>query len=318
MCTSLHRRAFLGAAVGGIGASVLLGGLAGRAFAQAASGSIVAVPLRDGVVQLTSAGCNVVLISSGDAAALVDSGAPEHASELARVVREQTGGAPIERLFNTHWHLEHTGGNDAFAADGATIVAHENTRLWMSTEHYVDWLDRTFEPRPASAQPTDTFFSHEPQPIGATVGNEPVEYGWLREAHTDGDLYVFLPRANVLVAGGAVAAGTYPILDYATGGWIGGLEDATRKLLDLVDNETLIVPDSGPAQRAAHLRAQLEMVTTVRGRVEDLMRKGRSAEEMLAAGVTKEFDAQWGGDPTRFVYNVYNGLWWQGRLDGSL
>ena len=313
----LHRRSFLQL----VGASMLSCGVVGfgtRAFAQSGGSALAAEPLRDGVLLVTGAGGNAVLVGGRAGAALIDSGAPEHAAALGRLVLEHTGGAPVERVFNTHWHLEHTGGNETFAAGGAAIVAHENTRLWMSTEHYVDWQDRTYSPRPAAAQPTETFFSHEPQPIRVTAGDEPIEYGYLREAHTDGDLYVFLPRSNVVVTGGAVAAGAYPVLDYATGGWIGGLEDATRKLIDLGDADTLYVPGEGPAQRIGHLRAQLEMITTVRGRVEDLMRKGKSADEMLAAGVTNEFDAAWGDNRERFIHNVYNGLWWQGRLDGSL
>ena len=317
MHNPLHRRSFLQV----VGASMLSCGVVGfgsRAFAQSGASALTAEPLRDGVRLVTGAGGNVVLVGGRTGAALIDSGAPEHAAALGRWVLEQTGGTPVERLINTHWHLEHTGGNETFATAGAAIVAHENTRLWMSTEHYVDWQDRTYSPRPAAAQPTQTFFSHEPQPIRVTAGDEPIEYGYLREAHTDGDLYVFLPRSNVVVAGGAVAAGAYPVLDYATGGWIGGLEDATRKLLDLGDADTLYVPDAGPAQRIDYLRAQLEMITTVRGRVEELMRKGKSADEMLAAGVTNEFDAAWGDNRERFIHNVYNGLWWQGRLDGSL
>jgi cyclase len=320
MCETMDRRELLRIALSGVGAAVAGGGLslAGNAVAQNRAGSIAAVPLRDQLILLTGAGGNVVLLDRPGGSALVDCGAPEHAASLVDFVLAQTGRAPVELLFNTHWHLEHTGANELFGAAGAKIVAHESTKLWMSTEHYVDWQARTYRPRPAAALPTATFYSHEAQPIRATVGDERIEYAYLREAHTDGDIYVFFPEHNVLAAGGAVAAGAYPVLDYATGGWIGGLEDATRKLLEIADGETLIVPGEGPAQRRAHLEAQLEMIVTVRGRIEDLMRQGQSAEEMLAAGVTADFDARWGSNRDRFVSNVYNGLWWQGRLDGSL
>jgi glyoxylase-like metal-dependent hydrolase (beta-lactamase superfamily II) len=188
----------------------------------------------------------------------------------------------------------------------------------MSTEHYVDWQDRTYEPRPAAALPTDTFYSSDPQPIRMEIGGQAIEYAYLREAHTDGDIYVFFPDRNVLVAGGAVSVGAYPVLDFATGGWIGGLENATRALLDVADSDTLIVPASGPAQRRSHLLSQLEMISAVRERVANMMRQGKSVEEMLEAGVTSEFDEFWGDNRERFVSNVYGGFWWQGRLDGSL
>jgi glyoxylase-like metal-dependent hydrolase (beta-lactamase superfamily II) len=188
----------------------------------------------------------------------------------------------------------------------------------MGTEYYVDWQDRTYAPRPASALPTETFYSHDPQPIELERGLEKIEYGHLREAHTDGDIFVWLREHNVLAVGGVVSVGEYPILDYATGGWIGGLMDATAKLLALADKDTLIVPGRGPAQRRDFLVKQQEMIATVRGRVEDLMRKGKSANEMIAADVTREFDSSFGTNREQFVENVYGGLWWQGRLTGSL
>jgi cyclase len=188
----------------------------------------------------------------------------------------------------------------------------------MSTEYYVDWEDKTYEPRMAAALPTKTFYSTDPQPIVVEIGDEEFEYGHLPEAHTDGDMYVHLRNRNVLVTGGVVTVGEYPVIDYSTGGWIGGLVDATKKLLAIADADTLIVPANGPVQPRAHLTAQLEMLTVVRERIESLMRKGRSIEEMLAAGVTDEFDAKWGANRARFVANIYNGLWWAGRLSDSL
>ena len=155
------------------------------------------------------------------------------------------------------------------------------------------------------------------------IGDERIEYGHLREAHTDGDIYVLFRERNVLVAGGASAGpaarcGAYPVLDYATGGWIGGLIDATKKLLELANADTLIVPHAGPLQTRAELEAQLEMLRTVRERVEGLMRKGTSAAEMIASGVTAEFDARFGDEGALFIRNVYEGLWWAGRLTNSL
>lgn len=294
-----------------------VGTSAPRAFAQRAN-AFAETELRPGLVQLAGSGGNVVLLRTGAGALLVDSGARAEGGELLRTVTAMLGGERVEALLNTHWHPDHTGGNDAFGEAGTTIIAHENTKLWMSTEHYVDWQDRTYAPRAAAALPTDTFYTSDPQPIRRQVGGVTVEYTYLREAHTDGDLYAFFPEHNVVVAGGAVSVGAYPVPDHATGGWIGGLEAATRALLDLADADTLIVPASGPAQRRAHLEAQLDMVSTVRERVADMMRQGKSAEEMLDAGVTAEFDAYWGGDPRQFVSNVYDGFWWQGRLDGSL
>ncbi len=315
-----NRRDFLqhafGAAAVAAGSGVLDALLASTAAAQTAA--LTEAALRDGLSVLNGAGGNIVLLRNSAGTAVVDSGGVEFAESVATAVRGHSTDGKIRALFNTHWHPDHSGGNDALAPLATDVIAHENTRLWMSTEYYVDWQDRTYTPRAPGALPNKTFYASDPQPLALDIGDERIEYGHLREAHTDGDMYVLFRERNVLVAGGVVSVGRYPVIDYATGGWIGGLLDATKKLLDLSDDRTLIVPDSGPAQPRAHLVAQHEMLTTVRERIANLMRKGRSIEEMLAAGVTDEFDSAWGDNRERFVANIYHGLWWTGRLDGSL
>jgi cyclase len=314
---SADRRQFLMTALGAAAASVGGGGLLRAAMAQD-DAPLGETQLRDGLSLITGSGSNILVLLTAGAAALVDSGPPERADELAKLVRGSLGLLSVELLFNTHWHPAHTGGNEALRSGDTTIVAHELTRLWMSTEYYVDWEDTTYSPRPAAALPTRTFYATDPQPLTIEMGDEEIEYGHLPEAHTDGDVYVWLKNRNVLAAGGVVTFGEYPVIDYSTGGWIGGLVDATKKLLEITNADTLIVPANGPAQPRAHLQAQLDMLTVVRERIENLMRKGRSIEEMLAAGVTEEFDAKWGGNRARFVANIYNGLWWAGRLSDSL
>ena len=121
-------------------------------------------------------------------------------------------------------------------------------------------------------------------------------YGHLLEAHTDGDIYVRFPEHDVIVAGGTVTAGRYPVLDYITGGWIGGMVDSTKKLIALSDPETLIVPDSGPAQRRTDLEPQLKMLETVRERIEAIALEGRGVDDMIDERITKEFDARYGSD----------------------
>ena len=109
------------------------------------------------VFLFSGAGGNVLLLADSQGGVLVDSGSAEGADSLLERVSARLGGRSVDVLFNTHWHLDHTGGNEAFAKTGARIIAHENTRLWMSTEYYVDWQDRTYPPRPAAALPTETF-----------------------------------------------------------------------------------------------------------------------------------------------------------------
>jgi glyoxylase-like metal-dependent hydrolase (beta-lactamase superfamily II) len=150
-----------------------------------------------------------------------------------------------------------------------------------------------------------------------TFGLEPIHCGHLGQAHTDGDIYVFFPGPNILMTGGVFAAGSYPILDYSTGGWIGGLSDASKALLDLTDAQTRVVPGVGPVQTRADLQAQVDMCGTMRTRLVEMMRKGMGVKEMLAAAPTKEFDAKW-GDPRLFITNAYPGLWGHVRELGGI
>jgi cyclase len=303
------RRQFMNA-LGGAG--LLAAGFAAtpRAARAQTSHTLAVTVLRGGLNQIAGAGGNVVVSKGPEGLLLVDSGSTERAANLKELLAARFDGARVAVLFNTHWHLEHTGGNDVLIEPGSIIVAHENTRLWMSTKFYVDWQDRRYAPRPPNVRPNKTFFSSDLQPLELTFGSEKVIYGHLLEAHTDGDIYVHFPQRNVIAAGGAVTAGAYPILDYVTGGWIGGLMNATEKLMNMADAETLIVPQSGPVRSRGDLEAQLQMLSTVRERVEAMALKGHGIDEMISAGLTKEFDARFGADARQFIANTYQGLWW--------
>jgi glyoxylase-like metal-dependent hydrolase (beta-lactamase superfamily II) len=252
---------------------------------------------------IRGAGANVVAAPGASGTLLVDGGFAERSADLLAML-EGGGAQRVAMLFNTSWRAEHTGANDALAAAGAKILAHENTKLWLGAYFFVDWENKHYEPRPKSALPSDTFY------VSGSLdfdGRE-VEYKHLPRAHTDGDVAVFFPDANVLAAGCLVAVGAYPIVDYATGGWIGGLEAATKSLLDSTDRATKIVPAFGAPCGRAELESQLALCTAVRERVADAFRRGLSFEELVATNPTKEFDAQ-RGDPAQFLLLVHKGAW---------
>jgi glyoxylase-like metal-dependent hydrolase (beta-lactamase superfamily II) len=183
----------------------------------------------------------------------------------------------------------------------------------MGAEILCTWQNRTYPPRAKEARPTRSFYAKE----AMTFGTERIEYGHLGQAHTDGDIYVFFPGPNILMTGDVFSAGSYPVLDYTTGGWIGGLSEASRTLLDLTDAQTRVVPGAGPVQARADLQAQADMLATMRTRFVEMMRKGMGVKEMLAAAPTKEFDARW-GDPQLFIANAYPGLWGHVRELGAI
>ncbi len=305
------RRSFLKAALAGAaGASLSL-----RALAGSPKEAISVVPLTEQIVQITGAGGNVVALTGSEGVLLVDSGAEERSRDLLRTVERLPGGKHVHTLINTHWHWDHTGGNERLGKDKVKILAHENTRLWLGADFYCDWQNnRHYTPRPKAAWPTQTFYSGGGK---LTANGQEVVYGYLPRAHTDGDVYVFFPKANVLVAGGLVSVGSYPILDYTTGGWIGGMSDASKALLEVANKDTRIVPGIGPVQSYADLQAQSEMLATMRERLVELMRKGMGTDDLAANPPTREFDAKW-GDPQLFLANAYRGMWGHVRELGKI
>ena len=299
----LGRRQFLGA----------LAGAAGASLCRAEATPLAATKLTDSIVQITGAGSNVLAVTGPDSVLMIDGGLKERSDELLKFVSQQSGGRPVQTLFNTHWHPEHTGSNETLGKAGAKIVASENTKLWLSTEIDFGWQKKTFEPVPKAALPTQTFYTSAKM----TFGKEPMEYALMPQAHTDGDIYIFFPASNILVAGDVVSVGSYPILDYTTGGWIGGMVNAQKTLLQLGDADTRIIPGSGPVQTKADLQALNEMCNTLRDRFLKLMKQGMGPKQMIAAKPTKEYDEKW-GDPELFIANAYMGLWGHVRELGGI
>jgi cyclase len=312
MHSMADRRSFLKTVVGGAaGAYLAAGGAA--AFARPKADAITTTALSDRLTLISGAGSNVVALTGPDGVLLVDGGTAERSADLMKAVSKLSDKRRVDTLFNTHWHWDHTGSNEKLAKTGTKIIAHEYTKLWLGADFYVDWQDRQYKPRPAAALPTQTFYKSGE----LMFGDEKVEYGHLFQAHTDGDIYVFFRNQNVLVAGDVVSVGSYPILDYSTGGWLGGIVDATKRLVELTNDSTRIVPGTGALQTRADLRAEAAMLATMKDRLIGLMKKGIGTDDLLANPPTKEFDAQW-GDPKLFLTNAYRGLWGHVRELGGI
>jgi cyclase len=278
-------------------------GLALARFARAAEPALALVPLGNGLSVVTGGGGNVTVFQSPEGVLLVDGGSPERSAQVLDLIREQTGATRIHTLFNTHWHWDQTGSNRTLGPAGTRIIAHENTKLWLGTEVACKWQDRVYKPLPKDARPNQTFYTNG----SLAFGGEHIDYGYLPQAHTDGDLYVFFRNANVLVVGDVVSVGSYPIIDYSTNGWLGGLLDATKTVIGLADGATRIVPGTGPVQLRSDVEAERDMLATLKLRLSQLLAKGMSVPDMLAAAPSRDYDAHW-GDPTLFISNAFPGL----------
>ena len=272
------------------------------------------VTLNDRLAVVTTGGTNVLTLSSDEGLVLVDSGTPEFTAALLASVRQFASGKSVKTLFNTHWHLENTAANELLKQAGATILAHENTRLWMATPTWMPNEDRYRQPRPKSAQPDKTFYVDG----SMSAANERIEYGYLIEAHTRGDIYVFFRDSNVLAVGDVASPARDPELDYLTGAWIGGRVDAMDRLLKLSDANTKIVPGFGPVMTRAELQAERNMMKTIYDRTVDRVREGDYVDDMLEAGVMNGLARTW-RDPKKFLHDLHKGLWaHHNKLDANV
>jgi glyoxylase-like metal-dependent hydrolase (beta-lactamase superfamily II) len=308
---SPQRRDFLRALAAGA-ASL---SLSRAGFAQAiplqpspAQAGPAAAKLTDKITLITGAGNNIVALAGDGGSLLVDCGDAAHARDVLKLA------GSVKSAFNTHWHTESTGGNDTMAEAGVKLVSHVHTELWMTQEIIHDWEKKVWEPRAKEALPKETFYTNGK----TTFAGEPIEYGLMPVAHTDGDIYVHFTQSNVLAVGDVVQAGRLPVLDFPTGGWIGGMQEAHRTILRLANDETKIVPSTGPVMTKAEVQANLDVLTKVRDQLVKLMKQGKGAQDMIDAKALKDFEGQLAGDPNVFIFTAYRGMWAHVRELGGI
>jgi cyclase len=272
--------------------------------AQMGATPIEAVKLADNLTMLSGPGGNVVVLNGPDGKVVVDSFVQTAWTKLKQSL-DGIGNAPIRILIDTHWHFDHTDNNGNFRATGARILAHENTKKRLSEAH--DLLGMHFPALPADALPTLTFTTTQHM----QVNGENLSLAYIPPAHTDTDISIQYPRANVLHMGDTFFNGVYPFIDASTGGNINGMINAASESIGMVDANTKIVPGHGPLGDLASLTKYRDVLVTVRDRVQKLKSEGKNVEEVVAAKPTGEFDGAWGGGfmaPDAFVGNVYSTL----------
>jgi cyclase len=283
--------------------TVLHGGL-GMAVAAAVRPAFAQVPVGHDLLVLAGVGGNVVVLKTRDGAVLVDSGTADANARVFNFLEAATGSRRVHTLFNTHWHLEQIGGNEALGNAGANIVAHEKTRLRLATPYYLPERDAYQPAMPIQAQPTESFFTTG----STTIGGKRIEYGHLLEAHTDGDAYVYFRDDNVVAVGDAIAPERDVELDWWGGGWLGGRVDSLKQLLDLTNAQTRFVPSYGAAVGRSAVQAEHDMCKLLFDRFFERIRKGETNEDMLAAGIMEGTGRTW-MDPKKFVYDAHKGFW---------
>jgi len=245
----------------------------------------------------------VVAQTSPEGVSLVDGGSAAGSDAVLKAVAAlPNGGGKIQTLFNTHWHPEQTGSNEKLGMAGTTIIAQENTRLWLQQNITWPWNGQKFKKLAKIAQPNKTFYDKGALDSG-------VRYGYISDAaHTDGDLYVYFPRQNVLAVGDAAYGQGWPVVDWWTGGWIGGIVGGLQRIKAIANPDTKFVPARGPVLTYAEITAQIDMYGTIYDRLNQMLNKGHSPSEGVEAKPAKEFEAKM-GNPDEFIRRSFESLW---------
>ncbi len=261
------------------------------------------IELESDLFMLVGRGGNIGLSIGEDGAFLIDDQFAPLTERIQAAIAEVTD-QPVRWVLNTHWHGDHTGGNENFGQAGAMIVAHENVYRRMNPAEFADLVGRSGQ-APRAALPVVTF-------------DEGVRFHWngrhiqvthVGMAHTDGDAIVHFPRANVFHMGDTFFRGRYPFIDVDSGGGVGGVIAAANFVLERSNDETRIIPGHGELATPADLREYRDMLETVRLRVASMVAEGSSEEDVVASDPTSDLDAVWGEDTGgRFVRAVYASL----------
>jgi cyclase len=268
--------------------------------------TVRAQALRGGVYMITGSGGNIGLSVGRDAAFIVDDQYAPLTQKIIAAVKSVTN-QPIKFVVNTHWHGDHTGGNENIGRTGALIVAHHNVRKRMSVEQFNSLFNSRTPPSPAGALPVVTFNDS----VSFHINGDELAAFHVPAAHTDGDVVVHFTRADVVHMGDTYFATGYPYIDVSAGGNVNGVIAVADQVLAGCKAGTIIIPGHGPVSNCDQLRTYRNVVASVRDRVRAAMERGQTLDQIKMAGLTSEFDAQWGNGfmrPPVFVELVYRSL----------
>jgi glyoxylase-like metal-dependent hydrolase (beta-lactamase superfamily II) len=250
---------------------------------------VQATKLTDSVYMLTGAGGNLGVSVGEDSVFLIDDQFAPLTDKIGAAIAKITA-KPVRFVLNTHWHGDHTGGNENFGKSGSLIVAHENVRKRMSVEQFIEAFNMRSPAAPPVALPVVTFA----QSVTLHLNGDEIRAIHMPNAHTDGDAVVHFVRNDVIHMGDIYFNGMYPFIDDATGGSVEGVIAACDKVDAIVGDKTKVIPGHGALSNKAELKAYRDMLVTVSGRVKDMIRQGKKLEEITAANVTADLDEKWG------------------------
>lgn len=249
---------------------------------------------------------NTVVLTGDEGILMVDTKVENSVDKLLAKISELSE-KPIRFAMITHWHFDHVGGNEKVAKTGTTIIAHENVRKHMGIEHDMKLLNAKVPPSPCIALPLVTFKKE----MTFHLNGEDVKVFHVEPGHTDGDAVIYFQNANVIHMGDLYFEGLYPYIGIYSGGSINGMIKVIHQILPMIDQKTKVVPGHGPLSNKVQLQTYVFMLTAIRDNVSQLMQKGHTMEQVIAAKPTRAFDEKWGKGflpPDQFAKLVYMDL----------
>jgi len=273
---------------------------------EAATAKIQVQNLRGNISVLIGSGGNIGVLTGRDGKVLIDAGIPASRPQLTEALKS-LGSDPVKHLINTHWHFDHTDGNEWLHSVGAEITAHENTRKHLSVTTRVEGWNFTFPPAPKGALPTKVF----EKDLKLYLNGATLAFEHYPPAHTDSDIFVQFSDADIIHVADTFWNGHFPFIDYSTGGSIDGMIRAAEANVARVTDKTIVIPGHGPIGNKGQLTEFRDMLVSVREKVSALKKQGKSLDEVLAAKPTADYDAKWGGfviDGKNFTGLVYQGV----------
>lgn len=275
--------------------------------AQAVDEKIIPVPVTEQIYMIAGKGGNIGLFTGEDGTFLIDDQFAPLTERIVAVIKSVGGDYP-RFLINTHYHGDHTGGNENLGQGGTLIFSHDNVRERLSTGSFLKAFNKKRAAVPRAGLPVVTFS----EDMGFHLNGDSIRAIHVPRAHTDGDSFIYFKTANVIHAGDLFFNGFYPFIDVNHGGTLKGMITAVDRVLSMADESTKIIPGHGPLGNKEQLTSYRQMLATVYKRLRKLKAEGKSAKEAVAANPLADLEATWGdglfkGD--RWIGLIYSGVY---------